>query len=62
MSGQLGKPRGTLGPWQWTSEMAQGGLRNNLGGNLLCSLMDLTQSDSYLQVGTDMEYRKVNLC
>jgi hypothetical protein len=34
--------------------MAQGGLHNNLGGNLLCSLMDLTQSD-FLSPGTDME-------
>jgi len=47
-------PGASLGPWQRTLEMAQGGLHNNLGGNLLCSLMDLTQSD-FLSPGTDME-------
>ncbi len=60
MSGQLGKPRGTLAPWQWTYGLAQGGLRNNLGGILLCSLMDLTPLE--FQLGTGMEYEKVNLC
>jgi hypothetical protein len=59
MSGQLGKPRGTLGPWQWTSEMAQGGLHNNAGGKLLCSSMDLTQSEF---LSAHVEYGKVNLC
>jgi hypothetical protein len=44
-------------------EVALSGLCNNLGGNLLCSLIDLTHleflSPSWHRY---MEYQKVNLC